>query len=170
MPKGSPGVAARLLADLPAERKDQVRFFAGHFPHFAAQKLGIDDVVAESDEGNNTADMYRFITYIGYKFSDKIVMNTELEFEHGTTSDRVQYSRDGEYIRDLGRLGGGPGEFQRPFDIGFSDDGRVIVRDQAQRRVHIFSPEGDLLGDWREEIITSVPGAITGCRRRAAPR
>jgi hypothetical protein len=37
-------------------------------------------------DGNNTADMYRFITYIGYKFSDKIVMNTELEFEHGTTS------------------------------------------------------------------------------------
>lgn len=37
-------------------------------------------------DGNNTADMYRFITYIGYKFSDRIVMNTELEFEHGTTS------------------------------------------------------------------------------------
>ncbi|NNK49866.1 MAG: hypothetical protein HKP01_13415 [Gemmatimonadetes bacterium] len=37
-------------------------------------------------DGDNTADMYRFITYIGYKFSDKIVMNTELEFEHGTTS------------------------------------------------------------------------------------
>lgn len=37
-------------------------------------------------DGDNTADMYRFITYIGYKFSDRIVMNTELEFEHGTTS------------------------------------------------------------------------------------
>lgn len=37
-------------------------------------------------DGNNTADMYRFITYIGYKFSERIVMNTELEFEHGTTS------------------------------------------------------------------------------------
>jgi hypothetical protein len=44
-------------------------------------------------DGNNTADMYRFITYIGYKFSDKIVMNTELEFEHGTTSGN--YKGDG---------------------------------------------------------------------------
>ena len=26
-------------------------------------------------DGNNTADMYRFITYIGYKFSDRIVMS-----------------------------------------------------------------------------------------------
>ncbi|RKZ11710.1 hypothetical protein DRQ53_09850 [bacterium] len=41
-------------------------------------------------DGNNTADMYRFITYIGYKFSDRIVMNTELEFEHATTSANYQ--------------------------------------------------------------------------------
>ena len=41
-------------------------------------------------DGDNTADFYRFITYIGYKFSDKIVMNTELEFEHGTTSPNYQ--------------------------------------------------------------------------------
>ncbi len=34
----------------------------------------------------NVADMYRFITYFGYKFNSKIVMNTEIEFEHATTS------------------------------------------------------------------------------------
>ncbi len=28
-------------------------------------------------------DLYRFIPYIGYKFSDSIIMNTELEWEHG---------------------------------------------------------------------------------------
>lgn len=28
-------------------------------------------------------DLYRFIPYIGYKFSDNIILNTELEFEHG---------------------------------------------------------------------------------------
>ncbi len=31
---------------------------------------------------NDLADIYRFILYTGYKFSDWIVMNTELEFEH----------------------------------------------------------------------------------------
>jgi hypothetical protein len=41
-------------------------------------------------DGDNTADMYRFITYIGYKFTDKIVMNTEIEFEHGTTSGNFE--------------------------------------------------------------------------------
>jgi hypothetical protein len=40
----------------------------------------------ESTGAVNRADFYRFITYFGYKFSDKIIMNTEIEFEHATTS------------------------------------------------------------------------------------
>ncbi len=32
-----------------------------------------------------TADYYRFITYVGYKFSDRILMNTEIEVEHAST-------------------------------------------------------------------------------------
>ena len=43
--------------------------------------------IEETDETGavNTADFYRFIAYFGYKFTDDIIMNTELEFEHGTT-------------------------------------------------------------------------------------
>lgn len=33
-----------------------------------------------------TADMLRLVTYVGYKFTDRLVMNSELEFEHATTS------------------------------------------------------------------------------------
>lgn len=42
-----------------------------------------------SNDGVNTGskgafgDTYRFIPYIGYKFSDNIILNSELEFEHG---------------------------------------------------------------------------------------
>jgi hypothetical protein len=38
----------------------------------------------------NTTDFYRFITYIGYKFNDWIVMNGEIEYEHATTSSNYQ--------------------------------------------------------------------------------
>jgi hypothetical protein len=31
-------------------------------------------------------DVYRFIPYIGYRFSDSVILNTEIEFEHGDTS------------------------------------------------------------------------------------
>lgn len=44
--------------------------------------------IEQTDETGamNTADYYRFISYFGYKFSDSIVMNTEIEYEHATTS------------------------------------------------------------------------------------
>lgn len=48
--------------------------------YFAAP---LEDTDATGDV--NTADFYRFITYFGYKFDDRIVMNTEIEFEHATT-------------------------------------------------------------------------------------
>lgn len=31
----------------------------------------------------STVDVYRFVPYIGYKFDDNIILNVELEFEHG---------------------------------------------------------------------------------------
>jgi len=33
------------------------------------------------------ADFLRLVTYLGYKFSDRIVFNSEIEFEHATTSN-----------------------------------------------------------------------------------
>ena len=32
---------------------------------------------------DNVADVYHFVPYIGYKFTDNIILNTEIEFEHG---------------------------------------------------------------------------------------
>ena len=32
---------------------------------------------------DNISDVYHFVPYIGYKFTDNIILNTEIEFEHG---------------------------------------------------------------------------------------
>jgi len=40
----------------------------------------------------DVGDLVRFITYIGYKFSDRIILNTEIEFEHATTSSTTTSS------------------------------------------------------------------------------
>jgi hypothetical protein len=32
---------------------------------------------------DSIADVYHFVPYIGYKFTDNIILNTEIEFEHG---------------------------------------------------------------------------------------
>jgi hypothetical protein len=38
---------------------------------------------SDADGKDAYADVYRFVPYIGYKFSDNVILNTELEFEHG---------------------------------------------------------------------------------------
>ncbi len=44
-----------------------------------------DMYVAGSDKpgASNVADVYHFVPYIGYKFTENIILNTEIEFEHG---------------------------------------------------------------------------------------
>jgi hypothetical protein len=42
---------------------------------------------AAPDNATNYADVYRFVPYIGYRFNDNIVLNVELEVEHGNTAE-----------------------------------------------------------------------------------
>ncbi len=42
-----------------------------------------EDQGSPGNEYTNKVDVYRFVPYIGYKFSDNIILNVELEFEHG---------------------------------------------------------------------------------------
>lgn len=42
---------------------------------------------ANPDNGDDFADIYRFITYFGYKFNDWVILNAEIEFEHGANAD-----------------------------------------------------------------------------------
>jgi len=49
---------------------------------------GYGEMFYANPEGSDDyADVYRFITYFGYKFNDWIVLNTEIEFEHGANAD-----------------------------------------------------------------------------------
>jgi hypothetical protein len=41
----------------------------------------------EEDDDLDRSDALRTVLYFGYKFSDRIVFNSEIEFEHGTTED-----------------------------------------------------------------------------------
>ncbi len=42
-------------------------------------------LVNEKRDGNNNADFERLVLYFGYKFTDNILFNSEIEFEHSTT-------------------------------------------------------------------------------------
>lgn len=44
-----------------------------------------NDSVGNGNTKESFGDTYRFIPYIGYKFSDSIILNSEIEFEHGNS-------------------------------------------------------------------------------------
>jgi len=60
------------------------------------------------------------------------------------------YNPDGSYRATFGREGGGPGEYQRP-DGGLNilSDGRILLRDPANARIQVYSPEGEDMDTWR---------------------
>jgi len=53
---------------------------------------------SSNSDGGSKVDVYRFVPYIGYKFSDNIILNTELEFEHGGADGDPTNTNDGYVV------------------------------------------------------------------------
>lgn len=49
-------------------------------------EINYQALVADKGSKNDNADLERFVLYFGYKFNDSIILNSELEFEHSSTS------------------------------------------------------------------------------------
>ncbi len=43
--------------------------------------------VGDKGSSNDSADLERMVLYAGYKFTDRILFNSEIEFEHATTGE-----------------------------------------------------------------------------------
>ncbi len=68
--------------------------FAASKVYFTPQGLsigGYGEIVYinyDSSSKRDYTDLYRFIPYFGYKFNDWIILNSEVEFEHGANAER----------------------------------------------------------------------------------
>ena len=58
------------------------------------------------------------------------------------------FSAEGKPLREWGKFGTGDGEFDMPGGIAISDNGRVYVADQCNRRIQVFDTQGKLLTQW----------------------
>ena len=50
-------------------------------------EFNLKEVVSDKDGNNDVFDFVRLVAYLGYKFNDWIVFNSELEFEHAATDN-----------------------------------------------------------------------------------
>jgi hypothetical protein len=58
------------------------------------------------------------------------------------------FSQNGEFVRDIGREGEGPGEFRFPLGMFFTKDGNLAVMQVAPGKIVLLSPEGEPMGEY----------------------
>jgi len=72
---------------------------------------------------------------------------------------RIQiFSPKGKYLRTIGRLGQGPGEFQHPFSIDIDSKGYLYILDRWNNRIQVLTPEGK--ADRTTSLISDRQGKV----------
>ena len=67
------------------------------------------------------------------------------------TARVVKFSKDGRYIKEWGRKGSAPGEFDEPHDIFIGGSrGWVYVADRRNSRIQIFDQDGRFVAAWKQ--------------------
>jgi DNA-binding beta-propeller fold protein YncE len=70
---------------------------------------------------------------------------------HGGDNARiVVFDRNGKYLREFGRKGSGPGEFNQPHGLAFDSKERLFVADRSNNRIQILDKDGKFLEEWRQ--------------------
>jgi DNA-binding beta-propeller fold protein YncE len=71
---------------------------------------------------------------------------------HGndTNARIVKFSKEGKYIKEWGKKGSGPGEFDTPHSIVMDSKGRLLVADRGNSRIQIFDQDGKFLAEWKQ--------------------
>ena len=57
----------------------------------------------------------------------------------------VVFDRSGAFVREFGRAGEGPGEFQSPSSYGVMRSGITVIGDRDRQAYHLFNASGELL-------------------------
>ena len=64
---------------------------------------------------------------------------------------------DGELVREVGKKGAGPGEFQQPLRMAVAPDGTIAVADLGVAGVTLFDPQGEFIRSVRLDPENGLP-------------
>ena len=62
----------------------------------------------------------------------------------------MKFAKDGKFIKQWGKHGSGPGEFEVPHALAFDSRGRLFVGDRANNRIQIFDQDGNFIDQWKQ--------------------
>ena len=70
---------------------------------------------------------------------------------HGGGNNRVlKFDKTGKFIKEWGKLGTGPGEFDQPHALAFDSTGRLFVGDRNNNRVQVFDQNGTFVQEFKQ--------------------
>jgi DNA-binding beta-propeller fold protein YncE len=76
--------------------------------------------------------------------------NGDFFVSDGYGNSRVmKFSREGKYLKDWGKRGTAPGEFNTPHSIAIDSKGTVYVSDRENNRIQMFDQTGKFLREWK---------------------
>ena len=75
--------------------------------------------------------------------------NGDIYVTDGYRNARVhRFTADGKLVKSWGAPGHAAGEFHLPHSIAFDPDGKLYVADRSNKRIQMFTPDGEYLGMW----------------------
>jgi DNA-binding beta-propeller fold protein YncE len=80
-----------------------------------------------------------------------VAPNGDIFVSDGHVNNRiVKFDKNGKFIKQWGKKGTGPGEFQLPHTIFFDSRGRLLVGDRTNKRIQIFDQDGNFIEQWTQ--------------------
>ena len=111
-------------------------------PSAAAATVKLPELWRVGGDSESEDDLFGVIVDID------IDANGEVYLLDSQLSEVKVYSKDGEFLRSIGREGEGPGEFRRPVAMFFTDDGKVAVVQMMPGKIVLLSKDGKPAGDF----------------------
>jgi sugar lactone lactonase YvrE len=70
---------------------------------------------------------------------------------HGRGNNRIlKFDKTGKFIKEWGKLGTAPGEFDQPHALAMDSQGRLFVGDRNNNRIQIFDQNGTFIEEWKQ--------------------
>ena len=85
---------------------------------------------------------------------------------NGGSRELLMFSRDGEFLRSIGRVGEGPGEFMDPIELDVIGGDSVVVWDWELGRLVLFGPAGSHVRSVRLQPPVVNPTGRVGVARQ----
>lgn len=68
--------------------------------------------------------------------------------EPGKDHRLLRFSKDGKFLKAVGRTGSGPGDIQDPHMLAMDSQGRLFVANRGNKRIDVFDPQGNFIVSW----------------------